>query len=286
MNREQKPAPLFDPISGLQLEKYLLGALPEAERKALEARLAADPALARKVEQMRSQDRAFAARFPAETVVPEIEAAAHPAPQSQPHADPAPRTKAQAWSKPPSEWRNLIALPFPINGRGAIAFALILLCALPLMLWKVPIDNQGERLKGKQAELRLYRNASAGPERVASGSNAAAGDVFQVEFHPGTFAYGAIVSVDGNGSVTLHWPARPEGATAWSALPEHRLPSAFQLDDSPRFERFHLLLSREPIDLKAWLARVAASAGHDEAWLAAQAPESVSVVTFTLKKKP
>jgi hypothetical protein len=287
MNPEHKPAP----ISGLQLERYLLGALSAGERTAVEARLAADPALARKVERMRSQDLAFAARFPAETVVPEIASAARPAPRKPESPTgqarlPAPRPKARTRSNPPIGWRNRIALPFPISGRRALAFALILLCAAPLVLRKLPSDGGGERLKGKQAELRLYRNTSAGPERVASGSDAAAGDVFQVEFHPGTFAYGAVISVDGSGSVTLHWPARPDGSTAWSALPEHRLPSAFQLDDSPRFERFHLLLSRGPLDLGTWLARAAASAGRDEAWLAAQAPDSVSIVTFTLNKKP
>jgi hypothetical protein len=267
MSHEHKPAP----VSGLLLERYLAGALSAAERTALEALLAADPALALKLERMRSEDRAFAARFPAGTLVPEIEDAARPAP------------------RPHSERPDRIAPLFPIGRRRALAFALMLLGAAPLVLWKLPnptLDTPSERLKGKQAELRLYRNTAAGPERVASGSPAAAGEVYQMEFHPGTFAYGAIFSVDGNGSVTLHWPARPDGSTAWSALPEHRLPSAFKLDDSPRFERFHLLLSRDPVDLKAWQTRVAASAARDEAWLALQDPASVSIVTFTLEKKP
>lgn len=268
MSQEQKPMP----VSGLQLEKYLLGALPDSERKALDARIAADPALAKTVERMRSEDLAFAARFPAETIVPEIQAAALPKPRPQ--------------TVPTLEWRKGIALAFPVGGRRTFAFALMLLCAAPLLLWKLPSETRGERLKGKQAELRLYRNTAAGPERVVSGSQAAAGDVFQVELHPGTFAYGAVVSVDGNGSVTLHWPSDPVGATAWSALPGHRLPSSFQLDDSPRFERFHLLLSRQPLDLADWRARVRASAGRDETWLASQAPDSVRIVTFTLNKKP
>lgn len=264
MNHKPESAP----VSGLQLERYLSGALSDAERAALEARIAANPELAQKVGRMRSQDLAFAARFPVETVVPEIEAAARPAPR-----------KPESKIRP--ALRDLLSGP-----RGAFAFALILLCTAPLVLWKRPSDLHDERLKGMQAELRLYRSASAGPERVASGSDAAAGEVFQVEFHPGAFAYGAVVSIDGNGSVTLHWPALPDGSTALSALPERRLPSAFQLDDSPGFERFHLLLSQTPLELKKWLALAAASAGRDEAWLAARAPDSVSVLTFTLKKKP
>ena len=275
------------PIGALELERYVLGELSAAEKTALEIRLAADPVSAAKVAQMRSQDQAFAVRFPAETVVPEIEVAARTA-ASKPDSDPetASETKPRKQARPPFAWRNLAVLPFPITMRPAMAFALLLLCAAPLLLLKQVPEEWGERLKGGKAELRLYRNTPAGPERVASGATAAAGDVFQVEFHPGTFAYGAIVSVDGNGAVTLHWPTRPDGATAWSALPEHRLPAAFQLDSSPRFERFHLLLSREPLDLKPWLARAAASADRDESWLASQAPESVSVVTLTLKKKP
>lgn len=268
MSHDQKPTP----VSGLQLERYVLGALSDAERKDMDARVAADPALAIKVERIRSQDQAFAVRFPAETVVPEIQAAARPEPKTR--------------AKSPMEWLNGITIAFPMGGRRAFAFALMLLLAAPLILWNIPSGIRGERLKGKQAELRLYRNTDAGAERVASGSQAAAGDVFQVEFHPGTYAYGAVVSLDGNGSVTLHWPVDSDGSTALSALSGNRLPSSFQLDDSPRFERFHLLLFRKPPDLAAWRARVGASAGRAETWLAAQAPDSVSIVTFTLIKKP
>nr|MDQ3003628.1 ActD-like protein [Fibrobacterota bacterium] len=130
------------------------------------------------------------------------------------------------------------------------------------------------------------RNTPDGPEQVVPGASAGAGDIFQVEYHPGNFAYGAILSVDGNGAVTLHWPSALDASTAWSSVTEHRLPKAFELDEAPRFERFHLLLSAKPIDLEKWTSQVAASSKHDDTWLAAQSPQSVRVIVFPLKKGP
>jgi hypothetical protein len=148
-----------------------------------------------------------------------------------------------------------------------------------------PPESEGIRIKGKEPELRLYRQASGGPERLLPGASASAGDIVQAEFHPGSFAYGAIVSVDGNGSVTLHWPSRPDAGTAWSSASEYRLPEAFELDRAPGFERFHMLLSDRPIELESLLRRAAASSGRDEGWLAQQYPETDRVVTFTLAKE-
>lgn len=264
-------------ISDLDLERYVSGELPAEANAAMDARLAVDPDLVRKVREMRSQDQAFAVRFPAETLVPQMEAAARRS-MPQPFFQ---KTLQKIIPK-----GSAASIPFGMGHRQVWAFALLVLCALPVILWKTPVAPVQERLKGKQAELRLYRNTLAGVERVASGTIASVGDVFQMEFHPGASSYGAIVSVDGNGSVTLHWPAHAKAATAWTQLPEHRLPEAFQLDDSPEFERFHLLMSTAPLDLKAWLSKTALSAAQDESWLAAQAPESVSVLTIALKKRP
>lgn len=164
--------------------------------------------------------------------------------------------------------------------------ALLALLALPVILPHDRPGSEGIRIKGKEAELRLYRQTQAGPERLQPGASASAGDIVQAEFHPGKFAYGAIVSVDGDGAVTLHWPARPDAATAWSSASEFRLPEAFELDRAHGFERFHMLLSDRPVDLESLLQRASASSRRDADWLARQFPDPERVVTFTLAKEP
>lgn len=279
-------------VSNLHLEQYVLGELSEAESRLLEARLITDPSLGRRLEALKQQDQAFPGRFPAEEMVPAIAAAItaggrpRPARESRREMRP-PRTESPIQ-------RLMDSLPRSRTWQVAGIFAMLALILVPVTLLRQPLIEvaepaevtEGVRIKGKTAELRLYRNTPGGPERLASGASASAGDVIQVEFHPGDFSYGAIISVDGNGSVTVHWPKRPEDGTALSALPGRRLPEAFRLDDAPGFERFHLLLSDRPLVLSGLTPLIAASARRDSAWLATRLPAYVHGVAFTLKKGP
>ena len=63
-----------------------------------------------------------------------------------------------------------------------------------------------------------------------------------------------ILSIDGRGHVTRHFPADDGGPTALSRNKRIFLPNALELDDAPGFERFFLITSPEPIDVKAVLA--------------------------------
>ena len=273
MKEEKNAAPL----SRLELERYVAGEASAEENAAVEARMAGDPALAQRVAEMKAQDAAFAGKFPAERIVREIQAAAS--------GKAAPRVwKAEPQAKPLLDRMGLGSLAFPAMPRFALAMALLVLCAIPVLLMRQETGVIGERVKGKEAALLIYRKAAAGPEKLADGASAKAGDVLQAEFRPGRFAYGAVFSVDGNGAVTLHWPDRAEAPTALSALPERRLPEAFQLDDSPRFERFYMVLSAAPVDVAAWLKRAAESSDRPAAWLAGQGTDSVRILTLTLKK--
>lgn len=299
------------PVSSMHLEQYALGELPEAETRSLEERLASDPALRRRLEAIEAHTLVFEDACPAGEMLPRIEAALRasrreglpggsrqetdqlPGDASRPRASRA-RSAAPARRNPrplrlPSVRIGLRARP---RAAGMALMTMALVAALAAVTFHAntgsgqSAEQDGVRLKGQEPELRLYRSTPGGPERVLPGAPAAAGDIYQAEFHPGDFAYGAIASVDGNGSVTLHWPPRADAGTDWSALPGHRLPKAFQLDAAPGFERFHLLLSREPLALEALLPLVAASSRHEGAWLAGALPQSVHVVTFSLRKEP
>ena len=64
------------------------------------------------------------------------------------------------------------------------------------------------------ARLYVYRHASAGDERLADGERAAPGDLLQLAYATTAEGFGVLLSIDGAGTVTQHWPepGRPRAA--------------------------------------------------------------------------
>ena len=115
------------------------------------------------------------------------------------------------------------------------------------------------------ARLYVYRHASAGDERLADGQRAAPGDLLQLAYATSARGFGLLLSIDGAGTVTQHWPE--PGSTRAAPLRvggEVRLPSAYELDNAPAFERFFLVRADEPFDVAPVVAAARA--------LSAQAP--------------
>jgi hypothetical protein len=89
------------------------------------------------------------------------------------------------------------------------------------------------------------------------------GDVLQLRYNAGGNAYGVIASLDGAGVATLHFPAREDAPTAMAAKTT-TLPEAYALDAAPKFERFFIITSAQPIDVQATLAAVRALAARPD----------------------
>jgi hypothetical protein len=131
------------------------------------------------------------------------------------------------------------------------------------------------RFKGAAAHLTLQRQRGAEVELLHAGDTASAGDRVQIMVTTGGARYGVVLSVDGRGVVTLHYPSSENGDTALPARAEFALPFAYTLDDAPRFERFILITSPSALDPHTILA-------------AARAGQPLAVGTrsdFTLVKK-
>ena len=100
------------------------------------------------------------------------------------------------------------------------------------------------------ARLYVYRHASAGDERLADGERAAPGDLLQLAYATSAQGFGVLLSIDGAGTVTQHWPEPDKTRAApLRAGGEVRLPSAYELDSAPAFERFFLVRSYEAFDV-------------------------------------
>jgi hypothetical protein len=108
--------------------------------------------------------------------------------------------------------------------------------------------------KGLRPRLVIHRKTVAGIERLQTGNVAQSGDVLQISYVAAGHQHGIVLSLDGAGAVTLHHPAQPQGPLASTRLAkrgEHPLPTAFELDDAPGFERFVLITSGDtPTDIE------------------------------------
>lgn len=95
--------------------------------------------------------------------------------------------------------------------------------------------------------LYVYRHGADGDHPLGDGARAARGDLVQLAYGSRGGGHGVLLSIDGAGKVTLHWPEKQDGpAPPLKVTGEIRLPSAYELDDAPAFERFFLVRAATP----------------------------------------
>jgi hypothetical protein len=217
MNQLKGPHPL-------ERERWLLGEQSEQERARTEARLDASERV-----HLRAEDEALRARL----------LATHPPSQL------AMRALARA--------RSPRRAPFYIASLAALACATFLLWT-PSAEPRRTVEVRTERVKGQAMELRVYRQRAGGAERLRDGTEVAAGELVQLGFLRAGHRYGVLLSIDGGGSVTLHFPRDPTDSTRLpSGSGEQLLAKAYELDDAPLFERFLFVGADEPLVVDAVL---------------------------------
>ncbi|MEQ1506238.1 MAG: hypothetical protein ABMB14_28665 [Myxococcota bacterium] len=218
-------------IPGLVVEKVHLGVATPTER----ASVLADPEARARLAALPADDAAFFAAMPVEEELRRIEGKRRIAAAAQ----------AQAG---PQRGRNRATL-------ASIALAPALAVMLAVAWGSIPGQPDGIRIgpdpaspgpttaKGSDVSaprLRVYRQSAAGAERLGAGAVAREGDVLQLGVAALGEDHAVVVSVDGRGTVTLHWPPSPTQPTA-IGRGENRVPQGYALDDAPEFERFFLV---------------------------------------------
>lgn len=178
-------------------------------------------------------------------------------------------------------------------GFAALA-ATAAMCLVSVGVWRIVADplNQSVRYaepeetrsKGARPHLILHRKtAHGGAETVAPDTTANEGEVLQISYVAAGRTYGAILSIDGRGSVTRHLPqtgVQPAPLTAGGTVP---LEQSYRLDDAPELERFFFVTSDRAFDVAAVeqaLRSLAATDPRGEP----QLPDGTDVSTFALNK--
>ena len=232
MNQQDKR-----PISDYQLERYLLREGTDDELAALDRRVADDPELAQRLAALERSNEELHQRYPPEWMRGQIELKLKRAQG---------RRVQRTWSG-----YRLWAVP-------AVALILAVVAVPTLFDDQETSEVPATRIKGGEQEphLLVFRKLTSGAERLQDGAVAQSGDLVQLVYRSGGLQYGAILSVDGRGTVTQHLPVT--GAEAVPLAAQDTLDVAYELDDAPRWERFYLVAADRRFGLAAVKAKLVA----------------------------
>lgn len=251
-------------IPGWILEKYLLGELPEPELKKITHQLKNDPDLRAEIERLNESNREILNKYPVDSMVPAI---------------------LDRSNKEKNDLENDVRVPiakptlFKRMLRFSPAFAsLLVIFFIGLQIFKSgdnaskatePDVQEGTHrvkgsLEGKPVPHLIIHRKGNNIEVLEKGSRAQAGDLLQLAYAAAGDAYGIICSIDGNGTVTLHFPDKKNDSTALLQRKRVLLANAYQLDDAPGFERFFFITSEAEIDVEDILKRAKALANDTQ----------------------
>lgn len=278
-------------VPDLYVEQLLLDELPEQRKR----RLAADPEVHRRLGELEASNREIAARYPAAEMVRRIEERA----QALKAQEARERAQREAANRPRSLLRlaPVFRVALPATGLAALVIVagLLVVTLYPGLrgsLSSAAAQMEQTRLKGGAAHLVLYRQTTGGAERLRDNDRSRRGDVLQIGYVGDGSRYGVIVSLDGRGTVTVHYPAgaATAGASAASLEPkgETLLSFAYELDDAPGFERFFLVSSERPFSVETVVAaarELAGAAGAAARTARLSLPGSLKQTGLTLRKE-
>lgn len=261
-------------ISDLALEQYALGELSAEKEASMRAALEADTGLQARLQAILDSNRQILSDYPPSRMAGAL------------------RTRLES-GRAGRDDRRVRRMP-PLATVVPLAAALLLFAslvayrqgALPQLSSSM---TEVTRMKGARPHLTVYRKTAAGAEQLAAGQQARQRDVLQISYTAADARYGVILSLDGRGTVTWHYP--PGGAAgpspALARQGEVPLESAYELDDAPGFERFIFVYSQSAFDPRAVEQAVRALAARparaEDAALAL--PKGLSQFSVSVKKQ-
>jgi len=98
-----------------------------------------------------------------------------------------------------------------------------------------------------KTHLILHRKNNDVVELLENRDRAKAGDLLQIAYVAAGEPYGVILSIDGTGGVTLHYPEGKKESTILKQDKKILLRSAYELDEAPEFEGFFFITSKSII---------------------------------------
>jgi hypothetical protein len=249
----------------MRLERFRLGELPTVDREEIAARLAGDPDLQRRLSELERSNREIAEAYPAREMAEAIRRRAGQAAPAVPES----RARFGAWLVP-----------------AGVAATLVCVAAVAATIWLGRPAGDDTTFKGDgEPLLVLHRKVSDSSEELAQGASVRQGDQIRVGYRASGHPYGAILSIDGRGTLSQHLPRGGDRSAALRPTGTVLLDYAYELDDAPRWEAFYLVTADAPFDLEPVRRAVhAAAGGRAGAPASLTLPRGLSQHLFLLKK--
>lgn len=144
--------------------------------------------------------------------------------------------------------------------------------------------DAGIRIKGLEPDLRIYRQRGDRVVRLENQARAGYGDRLQLEYLAAGYHYGVIISIDGTGTVTLHYPEAAQMSTELEGGEAIILPYSYELDNAPGFERFLFIAADRPLDTRD-IIKAARRLPRDRRESALDLPADYRQISVTLLKE-
>ncbi len=254
-------------IPDLYIEQYLLGELPENLRKKMDELIDNNSALKERIIKLKQSNEDILSVYPAEEITYRIreEVLIRKNINSGTIKD----TSRERYRKPrgitafftdsldsiAKTIRSVSARRYTISIVSAAAMIAVIVFMLPGIRGTVNIstpDDDTIRIKGLDSKLLLYRMKGREVEELKNFDTARAGDVIQIGYiATENYRYGIILSIDGRGTVTTHLPQGSVSAEKIVMNKRNLLSKSYELDDSPDFERFIMILSSDPVSMES-----------------------------------
>lgn len=233
-------------INQREIERYILGELPERRLKKIEEFLKENKESQEEIKKIKDSNKKILTMYPSDRIVEKIFSGLGKEKNKQ---------KKKIKSRPVFVRRLLYVSPLFVLA--------ILVVFLNLDLFKHETDkpdikdlDQTTRSKGlSHAYLTVFKSGQGKIKQLKNQGRAKAGDTLQLFYSSPKESYGVIFSIDGRGGVTLHYPYGIEQSTALKLKKKVKLPSGFLLDDAPDFERFFFITSNLEIDVARILGK-------------------------------
>jgi len=113
-----------------------------------------------------------------------------------------------------------------------------------------------ERAKGDGPRLYIYLKDGNQAIQLDNNSIVHEGDMLQMSYIAAGAQYGIILSIDGNGTVTQHYPDAGATAGKLDNTGEIPLPFAYKLDNAPSYERFFFITGAKSFTVASFIENI------------------------------
>jgi len=257
-----------------KLERYLLGELPADELAGIAALESGDDELRGRIAALGDGNAAILAKYPPAWMARKASLAS------------AGESGGAGVSGSTVRHRGIPRWAGPVFACAA------LLVIIPLYMFSADTAGGAEavvyenRVKGDlvtNPSLEVWRKAGDDAEKLTPGTAVREGDIVQLRYIVPKSCYGALVSMDGRGVLTVHLSGSDGGAVPLTPGRPIALKTSYQLDDAPKYEAFYLITASDKFDLEAVKLKLMGASHPLGSGQETALPEK-QVTAFTLKK--